>query len=76
MATSMVKETIEYNNGDKYQGDFVNGKAHGFGTYWFTDKSVYRGGIVNGIFHGEAEVWLPDGRYFKTRSENGKPVQE
>jgi hypothetical protein len=29
-------------DGTKYEGDFVEGKKHGYGTYTFSEGSVYQ----------------------------------
>jgi hypothetical protein len=28
------KGTLTYSNGDKYEGEWLDNKRHGFGTYW------------------------------------------
>lgn len=32
-----------YSNGNKYEGDFVKGKAHGKGVYHWANGEVYDG---------------------------------
>jgi hypothetical protein len=32
-----------FDNGDKYQGGWLEGMKHGFGVYEFADGSVYEG---------------------------------
>ncbi len=39
-------------NGDKYVGDFVNGKFNGTGTYSWLNGDKYVGDFVNGKFNG------------------------
>ena len=47
-------DTIEWENGDKYEGEFKNGKFDGKGTY-FSEASgrIYKGLWKNGEFIGE-----------------------
>jgi hypothetical protein len=35
--------TFEKTNGDKYIGEFKNGKRYGQGTYYFSDEEVKKG---------------------------------
>lgn len=37
-----------YENGDKYEGNFQEGKRHGPGTYWHKDSNdIYDGNWLN-----------------------------
>lgn len=32
-----------YANGDRYEGDFVNGNKEGYGTYYYNNGVYYQG---------------------------------
>ena len=34
---------MHYSDSHVYNGDFVNGKKHGFGIYKFDDNTTYKG---------------------------------
>jgi hypothetical protein len=42
--------------GSQYEGDWVTGAAHGFGTRSFADGSVYSGGWKSGYRHGYGKL--------------------
>ena len=48
----MIKETINYPNGDIYKGEIKDGKKHGQGTLTKDDGSKYVGEWKNGETHG------------------------
>ncbi len=49
---------------DVYEGDWVDGKAHGYGEYCNASGTTYKGGWVADRQHGEGlETW-PDGSYY------------
>lgn len=39
---------MTYENGDKYEGNFISGIKSGFGVYQFKDGSLYEGDWKNG----------------------------
>lgn len=39
-------------NGDKYEGEFVNGKKQGKAKFSWADGSVYEGSIANNTING------------------------
>jgi len=41
------KGLITYKNGETYEGHFLNGQKHGFGTYKWPDKSSFEGWYIN-----------------------------
>ncbi|MDC0093620.1 hypothetical protein OAR00_01080 [Alphaproteobacteria bacterium] len=43
---------INYNNGDKYSGEELNGSRNGFGKYTFVDGSFYEGEYVKDRMEG------------------------
>ena len=46
------KGKAEFNNGDKYDGKWVNGMREGKGVYKFESGDVYEGYFKNSFFHG------------------------
>jgi len=57
--------TLSHNNGDRYIGEFKNGKRHGLGTYWLADESQYIGNFKNDKKHGEGVLYTSDGKLNK-----------
>ncbi|MCL1858309.1 MAG: hypothetical protein FWF92_03660 [Oscillospiraceae bacterium] len=49
----------EYDNGDKYSGNFVNGVRSGQGTYEWANGTIYVGEFVNGNPSGKGEYIYP-----------------
>ena len=35
--------TLQFKNGDKYQGQFIDGKMHGFGVVYYANGNRYEG---------------------------------
>ena len=48
--------------GDKYAGEFKNGKGHGQGTYIWVYNDKYVGEFRDGIAHGKGILRFADGR--------------
>ena len=42
-----------YLDGEKYEGDWRNGKYHGQGTYTWKDGQKYEGKFKDGLFDGK-----------------------
>jgi hypothetical protein len=53
----------------KYEGEFKDGKYHGFGVFQRGDNMKYEGTFVNGSAKGMGLLTFPDGT-------NGRPRQE
>ena len=51
--------THEYDNGNKYVGDFKDGKPHGLGTFTDSRGMVYVGQWREGVMHGEGTMTIP-----------------
>ena len=68
-ATAKVKQTFD--NGDVYEGDFVNGNFHGKGKYTYADGTFYEGDFVNDKFHGKGKYTAPDGKIFEGDWKDG-----
>jgi hypothetical protein len=57
------KKTNE--KGDKYEGEFLNGKYHGYGRYIFKDGEIYEGYFANGKKHGKGKEIFTDGSVYE-----------
>ena len=43
-------QVINYENGEKYEGEVLNGKRHGYGTFTFKIGTVVKGIWINDEF--------------------------
>ena len=62
-----------YPHGEKYEGEWKNGKYHGQGTLTSPDGSKYEGEWKNGVFHGQGTFTLPTGEKYEGEWKDGKP---
>ena len=69
---TMGPRTI-YSNGDKYVGEYKDGKYHGQGTFNRYDGSKYVGGFRYGELNGQGTLTFPDGRKYEGEWKDGKP---
>jgi len=66
------KGKIKYiQNGDEYEGDFLNDKITGTGRYIWNNKCVYEGGFLNGEMHGKGKFKWNDGSEYEGEYVNG-----
>lgn len=62
-----------YNNGDVYEGEFLNGKRHGNGKYKYSNGDIYKGEFKDGSFTGNGEYYFAKtGDRFNGNFKNGK----
>ena len=66
------QRTETYNDGDKYVGEWKNGKKHGQGTQTFPDGSKYVGEWKDGLLHGQGTLTFPDGGKYVGEFKDGK----
>ena len=59
-----------YFDGDKYEGEFKDGKKHGQGTYKYKDGMIYVGEWKKGKKHGQGTLTYADGRIENGTFEN------
>ncbi len=59
--------TCIFENGDKYEGNYLNGFRNGYGNYRLANGEIYDGNWVNNLRHGNGVRTLPDGT--KTEGE-------
>jgi len=64
-----------YNDGTRYQGQWLNSKRNGQGTYYFANGDKYIGQWVSGIMEGQASyIWRDGSKYigqYKNDKRNG-----
>ena len=65
-------ETIEkiYENGDKYIGQFKNGKKHGKGKMFYSDKNFYDGEWFNDLKNGQGQQTFANGDVYEGNFRN------
>lgn len=63
---------IEFDNGDEYYGDIVNGEAHGHGTYTYSDGNVYVGEWEYDKMNGLGTIYFADGGVYQGAWKDGK----
>lgn len=65
-------ERIEYESGDVYEGNTVNGKPSGSGKYIYRRGEILEGTFENGIPVGIGKITFPNGDIFEGSFTNGK----
>ncbi|KAL7544055.1 hypothetical protein ACHAXR_013494 [Thalassiosira sp. AJA248-18] len=63
---------IEFADGEIYEGEIENGKAHGNGKFTFDDGEVYDGDWVEDKRHGHGKVTYANGSVYEGQWKNGK----
>ena len=63
---------MQYQSGDKYEGNFEKGKKNGKGTYTYTDGSYYEGFYKNDQRHGQGRYKSHDDSYWEGEWMYGK----
>ena len=66
--------TVTYGNGDRYVGEWKDGKVHGQGTYTAADDSIDRGRWANGSFLGRQEN-PPQSQAPERVADNQEPIE-
>jgi len=73
--TGAYKGVRKYENGDKYEGEFFNGKLHGKGIYTYANGDKYEGEFVDGKFTGRGTFTCSNGKQFTGNLENKVPLE-
>jgi hypothetical protein len=68
--------TILYKSGNKYKGEFANGKRHGYGRFIWTSGARYKGEWKNNKKDGQGIELLADGSRYEGQFENHKKSGE
>jgi hypothetical protein len=58
--------------GDKYVGEWKDGKQHGQGTFTYSDGSKYVGEFKDGEYHGQGTLTYPEGSKYVGEWKDGK----
>lgn len=69
------KGKIEWEDGERYKGDWFMGKMHGFGVFEWKDGKKFRGKFEFNKKHGKGTLILPSGNQIEGEWANGKFVQ-
>lgn len=56
--------TMQYINGDRYEGNWSNGMQHGSGTFTHADGSVYTGDLDSGVRQGKGSLNESNGNVY------------
>ena len=67
--------TYTYTNGDKYVGEFKDGKRNGQGTYTYTNGDKYVGGFKDNFWHGQGTWIWANGNKEETEYKDGIEVE-
>jgi len=59
--------------GDKYEGEFKDGKRNGQGTFTWTDEGKYEGKWKDGKSHGQGTFTFSDGNKGVGEFRDNKP---
>ena len=63
---------IQFQNGDIYEGNFVENERYGEGVYQFANGNVYEGEFVDNRFHGLGRFSFNDGSVYEGEFFEGK----
>lgn len=65
-------EQLALPNGDRYEGEVVDGRLNGLGTYIWADGDRYEGDFADDLPHGRGRYTWADGRRYEGQFEGGK----
>ena len=64
-----------YDNGDRYEGEFLDGKRHGSGRYFFSDGNSYSGEWFEDLPHNYGTYYFTNGTHFQGSFLNGNIIE-
>jgi hypothetical protein len=73
--TGAYKGVRDYENGDKYEGEFTNRNLNGRGTYTYANGDKYVGEFVDGKFTSKGTFTCSNGKQFTGNLENKVPLE-
>jgi hypothetical protein len=73
--TGAYKGVRNYENGDKYVGEFTNRNLNGKGTYTYANGDKYVGEFVDGKFTSKGTFTCSNGKQFTGNLENKVPLE-
>lgn len=73
--TGAYKGVRNYENGDKYEGEFLNGKIHGKGIYTYANGDKYEGAFVDGKFTSKGTFTCGNGNQYTGNLEGKEPLR-
>jgi hypothetical protein len=72
--TGAYKGVRNYENGDKYEGEFTNRTLNGKGTYTYANGDKYVGEFVDGKFTSKGTFTCSNGKQFMGNLEGKEPL--
>jgi hypothetical protein len=69
---SAAPAVCQYANGDRYEGQFLNGQPHGQGIYTFKEEGRYQGEFALGEFNGQGVREFANGNRYEGSFKNGE----
>ena len=73
--TGAYKGVRNYENGDKYEGEFTNRTFSGRGTYTYANGDKYEGEFVDGKYTSKGTFTCSNGKQFTGNLENKVPLE-
>jgi hypothetical protein len=70
------KLTYVWPDGDRYEGEFKNGRLHGYGAFFWRNGRSYEGEWQDDLPHGRGVFTWPDGSKYKGLWEQGKVKED
>ena len=67
-------QIINYNNGERYVGQIINGLREGKGTYYFNNGDRYEGDWRNGKMEGKGIMYWISGNRDMGDYRNNQPI--
>ena len=68
--------TFTFSNGERYEGEFANGKFEGKGKYYYSNGDIYDGEWSNDKKNGIGKYVLNDGSEIEGEWKDDFPVKE